>query len=361
MGAVKSMNLITNDRKNIEVSIAFSESKAKVINEKIKDELTKPEILNDIMGKTDKCTLIKIRSFINKNGIGQDEFIDILNKHNVIDRITDYLHNNELMGWGYRRRLLKPNYYDFSCLRLAQICSMSFGEISDIKFVYQSNKLVKGTATLYFDEIEGYPGEIKSYENVDKERFKDYQFSFSSRVSQKLPIDFSAVRDTVEQIIVNYFYNKVGLVKSIYNENLFQVNQIKSLINSGEADKIFNTEIIDAKARNNDPCDDKNSHDNNNIRDEQERDYLFKNSFELKFDMQCNAVIIKSNNFTEENYLCQLKQYSRILNEIAQFSMSSLDALQNFPYFCNDDNIIEAAEDGCSALEELSDAIANYE
>lgn len=347
---VKRMFLITDDCNNINLSILFSESKAKAIYKKIKDKLLQPKVIEDLMNTNEKCTAIKIRSYINKNNINEDELLSILNENCVINDIASDLYNNELKQWGMSKKKssnssykIKGASYSNRFIIPAQISSVKIGNIVSID--YLSNKV-----SLNFDTIER-PKEEIDRSNIIKNRFLNYQFSFSSRIDEELSVSFDVIYNTVQQIITDYIYNKVGMMKSIYDKNLFQVNSIKELVNSGKADEIFNAKINEASIE--DIVDGKN-----NTFDSIDLSF-FKDDFDIKFHDK--SIIIYSNKFkfNESNYKNILKQYADDIQSMFQFAMNIIDNLYNDPSFDNSDNILLYAEEGWINVAELANKILN--
>lgn len=349
--AVKRMFLITDNCNSISLNILFSESKAKAIYKKIKDKLLQSKVIEDLMNTNERCTAIKIRSYINKNNINEDELLNILNENCVIDDIANDLYNNELKQWGMSKKKssnssykIKGAPYSNRFIIPAKISSIKIGNIVNID--YLSNKVL-----LDFDTIEK-PKEKIDYSDIIKNRFLNYQFSFSSRIDEELSVNFDVIYNTVQQIITDYIYNKVGIMKSIYDKNLFQVNSIKELVNSGKADEIFNAKINEASIE--DIADSKN-----NTFDSIDLSF-FKDDFDIEF---CNkSIIIHSNKFkfNESNYKDILKQYADDIQSMFQFAMNIIDNLYNDPSFDNSDNILLYAEEGWINVAELANKILNY-
>lgn len=90
--AIKNALLITDDGQNINLGLEFQQDLAKKVYEKMKTWLTNSDFVKDLSNsKVSSCTQTKVRSLVNKQGISQEEFIDLLNKHNVIDGLAEDL------------------------------------------------------------------------------------------------------------------------------------------------------------------------------------------------------------------------------------------------------------------------------
>lgn len=368
--AIKNALLITDDGQNINLGLEFQQDLAKKVYEKMKTWLTNSDFVKDLSnGKVSSCTQTKVRSLVNKQGISQEEFIDLLNKHNIIDGLAEDLLSSLFSTYGWRKskvpystHLINNTVIGYDkinkILKLAKFKDLQFGNIIDIyadgddkksdeyKYRYYNGYIV-------FDSLNDEASEI----NLNEDRFFNYEFNFKKKKGLiPLNLDYETLKETIQEIYLKYVYEKEALMDTLYINNAFAFNQAKHLIDSGEMDEIIGANVNEmifhgAWA------------DENNYADD--FDPLYKEIFYTDISTaESEGNKIKMTPLVcdqpGDNFLDSMRIISKDLIEYSEIALKYIDALYDTPDFDNHDHVLELAENNWVSVEDLGNKLSDY-
>lgn len=366
--AVKSALLITDDGQQINLGLEFQQDIAKKVYEKMKMWLTNSDFVKDLSsGKVSSCTQTKVRSLANKQGISQDEFVDLLNKHNIIDGLAEDLLSSLFTTYGWRKskdaystHLINNSVVGYDkinkILEVARFKNLKFGNIVDIQIDGDDKKRDEYKwydSYIAFDSLNDEASDI----NLNEDRFINYEFNFKKKKGlTPLELDYETLRETIKEIYLKYVYEKEALMNTLYINNAFAFNQAKHLIDDGEMSEIIGANVSEMI------FDGAWADENNHI---DEFEPLYKETFYTNIcsaESEGNKLKIRSlvSDQPGEDFLDSMEIVAKDMIEYSETALQYIDALYDTPDFDNYDHVLELAESNWTEVEDFANKILDY-